>query len=364
NYRKYRIGPDTKEWAQAVFNWAIPEVRDQKFALIRELCQKYDIDGMELDFLRHWSYFRLDETTSKQRREIMTGFVRRVREALDATARAGRRRWLCVRVPALLACHDQLGIDLASMVAAGVDMVNLSASYYTTQATDLPRIRAMTLDAALFLEMTHTTLTGKGLAGSGTQPFLRTTDQQFYTTAHLAYAQGADGVSLFNFVYYRDHKIPELGPFNEPPFHVLPKLKDPDWLARQPQWHFLSGFSIKPPIKRQTLPTKIEQGQERVFSMAMAPTRYQTCDGLLRLRAEGEIGDRNWRVSANGVELAPTAYVRKPLDHPYEGYLGEPGEHACFTCPRSAVRSGDNEIRVAFTQGETVKLIYLDLTLP
>jgi len=35
--------------------------------------------------------------------------------------------------------------------------------------------------------MTHTTLTGKALGGSGTQPYLRTTDEQFYTTAHLAY---------------------------------------------------------------------------------------------------------------------------------------------------------------------------------
>ena len=67
-------------------NWAIPEVRDYKFALISEVCQNYDIDGFELDFMRHPQFFDLNETTSEQRVEIMTGFVRQVRELLNRTA--------------------------------------------------------------------------------------------------------------------------------------------------------------------------------------------------------------------------------------------------------------------------------------
>ena len=43
-------------------NWAVPEVRAQKFALIRELCENYDLDGLELDFLRFYSFFRIEET--------------------------------------------------------------------------------------------------------------------------------------------------------------------------------------------------------------------------------------------------------------------------------------------------------------
>jgi len=94
---------------------------------------------------------------------------------------------------------DEPGLDLPAFVQAGVDMINLSSSYFTCQATDLRRIRKQAPSAALYLEMTHTPMTGKALGGSGTQVFQRTTDQQFYTTAHLAYTQGADGVSLFQF---------------------------------------------------------------------------------------------------------------------------------------------------------------------
>ena len=364
NYAQYRIGPDPTDWSQGVFNWAVPEVRDNKFALIREICQQYDVDGLELDFMRHTSFFRLEETTTAQRRQVMTEFVRRVRDVLDRTAASSRYRWLCVRVPARIAGHDPLGIDLPSMVAAGVDVVNLSSSYFTAQATDLPQVRAALAHTPLYLEMTHTPMTGKALAGSGSQVFRRTTDHQFYTTAHLAYTQGAAGTSLFNFVYFRYHVMPELGPFHEPPFHVLPKLNDPDWLARQPQWYFLAGIPNRPPAGKRPLPVTLPPGGGRTFSLAMAPTEHQARDGLLRLMADSPMTGRRWQVEINGVTLDPTGFVRKPIDHPYEGYLGEAEQYACFQCPRSAVRAGPNQIHVALTQGEPVKLIYIDLVLP
>ena len=209
---EYRIGPDKRDWNQRVLNWAVPEVRNHKFAFIRELCENYDIDGFELDFMRHVSYFQLDRTTPEQRRRIMTGFVGRVRKLLDRTARNGKRRWLCVRVPAQLAAHDVLGIDLPTMVEAGVDMVNLSGYYFTVQQTDLPRIRERIPAAAVYLEMTHCTATGPSRGGYDSFSYRRTTREQFYSTAHLAYTQGADGVSLFNFMYYREHGTPGRGP--------------------------------------------------------------------------------------------------------------------------------------------------------
>lgn len=70
-------------------------------------------------------------------------------------------------------------------------MMNLSSSYFTNQHHDLAQIHRLVPEVPLYLEMTHTTMTGKALSGSGTQPYLRTVDDQFYTTAHLARQQGA-----------------------------------------------------------------------------------------------------------------------------------------------------------------------------
>ena len=96
----YRIGTDNS-WDQRVQNWAIPEVRERKFGFLQEISENYDIEGLKLDSLRHSSYFRLGETTVDQRAQIMTEFVARVRQLLDQTARRGRHRWLCARVPCL-----------------------------------------------------------------------------------------------------------------------------------------------------------------------------------------------------------------------------------------------------------------------
>jgi len=357
---EYRIGPKLGDWNQHVHNWAIPEAREHKLALIRELCAMYDMDGLELDFMRHTSYFPLDKTTSAQRRQIITDFVAEVREALDANAAEGKRPWLCARVPCLVDWHDRLGIDLAALYDAGLDMVNLSPHYFTQQHHDLPEIRKLVPQAALYLEMCHCTMTGQAMGpGRGDiRQYTRTTDPQYYTTAHVAYRRGADGVSLFNFVYYREHGHPGRAPFNEPPFHVLAHLGDPAWLARQPQWYVLAKAWNTP------LPKRFTNGQTHELALDMAPTEHQECDGLLRLRTTDDSSGCRWTVKVNGSPLVPTAFVRKPLDHPYEAGLGEPSQYACFTCPRAAVRDGVNRIAITCEEGPPVTLEYVDVVLP
>jgi hypothetical protein len=364
NYDRYRIGPDPNDWSQSVLNWAIPEVREHKFRFLREICTNYDIAGLELDFMRHWNNFDVENTTAEERCAIMTAFVARVRQLLDETTRRGEYRWLCARVPVWADVRDRQGVDLAAFAAAGVDMVNLSASYFTRQAIDLDTVRKEIPNTPFYLEMTHTTTTGRATAGSGTQPYRRTTDEQFHTTAHLAYTSGAAGVSLFNFVYYRYHKMPELGPFNEPPFHVLPRLSQPDWLARQPQSYFLAAGPSKPATAAAQLPALVKPGQTLKLELSMFPTSHQFDDGILRIMAQDRMPDGAWQVILNGAPLEPRPFIAKPLDHPYESFLGTAEQYACFICPRSAVQVGRNSISVTRSEGHAAKLIYLDCVLP
>src|ERR1700722_20164570 len=98
-HQEWRRGTDRSSWDERSLNWGVPEVVDHIFALVAEQCQKYDLDGFELDFMRNPSFFRMSETTSEQRRTIMTDFIRRVRKVLDESARGGKHRWLCARVP-------------------------------------------------------------------------------------------------------------------------------------------------------------------------------------------------------------------------------------------------------------------------
>jgi hypothetical protein len=248
------------------------------------------------------------------------------------------------------------------MVDAGLDMVNLSASYFTAQQSDMETICQLVPGAAVYLEMTHCTTTGPSRGGYDSFSYLRTTDEQFYTGAHLAYERGAAGVSLFNFVYFREHGTPGRGPFNEPPFHVLPRLGQADWLARQPQWYVLAKTWF-PPVESPQLPVRLSAGQSRMLELDLAP-RAGKDDGLLRLRTDEDSSDCRWRIQLNGHELSGTGAVLKPLDHPYVAALGEMTQYACFVVKRSVVKQGINNLAITLDDGGPVTIQYVDLVLP
>lgn len=365
DHPEFRIGPKLGSAQFQVLNWAHPEVPAHKFALLTELCENYDLDGLELDFMRFYSFFPRDTTTSEQRRSIITGFVRSVRELLHRTARGGRRRWLCVRVPGFRSAHDPLGLDLAALTAAGLDMLNLSASYFTTQQMEVAEIRRLVPETAVYVEICHSTWNGpKPAPGYDVFPFRRTTPEQFATTAHLAYARGADGVSLFNFAYYREHGGPDRGPFAEPPFAILPRLADRAALARQAQHWFLGPGWENPFAKPAALPRKLEAGAKTSFTLDLAPPGggWQR-NGRFRIQTLGPIKGGQLAVKWNDAVLVATDDASEPFPNPYPPMLGTAETLAPWVVPKSALRDGLNQVEVASTGDALVELVFLDLAL-
>lgn len=368
NYESYRIGPDPNNWDDAAFDWAIPEVINYIFSLIEEACANYDIAGLELDFLRHWVRFKTD-LPFKKRHEITSTFVARTRTMLDRTAEARGlpRRHLCIRVPANAQVRPEQGIDLTTLVEAGVDMINLSHSYFTWQDNSVSTARKeIGNEAEIYAEMTHCTNTGRATNGSGTQPYLRSTDEQFYTTAELAYEQGATGVSLFNFPYYRYHVTDEIGPFHEPPFHLLPKLKDREFLARQAPSYFISAGRNDRILGERKLPVIMNRKEDYLFEFPTSTKMPPERDGILRLRSDEPISDREIEVVCKEFSLRPIDFVEKPIPHPYDGtWLGDTEDTACFAFPKEAINGQSSlTITIRLLAGIRVRLTYLDLAFP
>jgi hypothetical protein len=363
---EYRIKPGSLRGADLVQNWAVPEVRAQKFALLRELCENYDLDGLELDFLRFYSFFRVEETTREQRCAVMTGFVKDVRALLDRTARNGKRRWLCARVPCYLEALDLLGLDLPALVAAGLDMVNASAHYFTTQQHNLAAIRRRVPDAALYFELCHTIWKGEKVqAGYDVFPYRRATREHLHTSAHLAYARGADGISLFNFAYYREHGQGEgRGSFGEPPFDALKSLRDPQTLARQPQHWFLAQGWRAPGAKPLPLPRKVEPGKPAAFVFDLAaPHDGWKRDARLRLQFDQPPGEGAWHATLNGEPLAATPDVSEPFPVPYPSMLGKSDELCAWLVPARLLREGANRVEITLNNGAAATVVFVDLSV-
>src|SRR5258706_1575579 len=301
--------------------------------------------------MRWLSFFRLEETPVDQRVGIMVGFIREVRAALDRAAGSGSRRWLAVRVPLRLSGHPTLGVDLPQWIAAGVDMVNLSCHYTTEEQSDLPRIHQLIPETPVYLEMSFTSARYAKPAGAdgpsrneNIDVYRKMTDEQFYTTAHLVYARGGSGVSLFNFVYYRSLTDKR----TEPPFHVLAHLKDPVWVARQPQHYFMSDASNPPsqpsvfgrnklltPAKASILP----------FDMA-PPTGGWTTDGRVRVQSLASFAGRHLTMRCNGRELKPMIDVGEPYAIPYVDGLGTAETQRAWGVPRALLRDGVNSFEI------------------
>jgi len=349
-----------------VFNWAIPEVREHKLALISELCEGYDIDGFELDFMRHARYFRLNETTPEQRIEIMTDFVSRVRQTLDRTAKTGQRRWLCVRVPFRIRRHPDLGIDLREWVDAGVDMINLSCHFVTEQQSDLAEVCRMVPEATVYLETTyvnHRYPKPTGPRISANEFYRKMTAEQFTTAAHLAYTRGGSGVSAFNFVYYRS--LAEAESRCEPPFDALARLRDPDWVARQPQHYFTTrcGNPSWPSLMRtDSRALRADRPVKITLNMAPPANGWQT-GGRLRVQSKTSVGDRRIVVRLNGTMLETTPDVSEPYANPYPDGLGSPETLRAWVVPADRLRDGLNAIEIEMVQGEPLVLSFVDLAV-
>ncbi|MCB1208605.1 MAG: hypothetical protein KDK97_04720 [Verrucomicrobiales bacterium] len=361
---EFRIKPGSLRGADLVLNWAEEEVREQKFALIRELCENYDIDGLELDFLRFYNFFRTEKTPLEERRKIMTSFVKEVRALLDRTARDGRRRWMCARVPCHLPALDELGIDLASMVASGLDMVNASDHYFTTQQHDLASIRKQAAGAALYFELCHTIWKGDKVAvGYDVFPFRRATPEHLHTSAHLAYARGADGISLFNFAYYRQHGAGEgRGVFGEPPFEALKALRDPQTLATEPQHWFIAAGWRAPGMKPLPVPRKIELNKPAKFSFDLAaPRAGWKQDARVRVQADKNLDDTEWTAVFNGTVIASTPDLSEPFPVAYPSMLGKPEELRAWIIPAKLLHEGKNSLEITQTAGDAVVITFVDL---
>jgi hypothetical protein len=365
DHPEFRIGPTLGSAQFQVLNWAHPEVPARKLTLLTELCENYDLAGVELDFMRFHSFFPRDTTTSDQRRGIITAFVGAVRALLDRTARDGKHRWLGARVPGFLSAHDPLGIDLPALAAAGLEMVNLSGSYFTTQQMDVAAIRAQVPQAALYVELCHSTWNGPKLAtGYDVFLFRRTTREQLATTAHLALARGADGVSLFNFAYYREHGGPGRGPFHEPPFDLLPRLADRSWLARQPQHWFLGRGWENLFAKPAVLPRRLKSGATAAFTLELAPpTDGWKLEGRLRVQTLAPMPGRRLAIRLNGTALVSSSDLTEPFANPDPPLLGTPETLAAWTVPPALLRDGANQLEVRLESGDAVDLAFLDLAV-
>ena len=216
----FEFGRQHKEWRIAGANCldpARPEVFAHRMAIFTELANEYDIDGIEFNF-RRWHRMVSDP---QQNHTVLTRMVRQTREMLDDVARKkGRKKMLLgVRVaptlsgPSLggmdMSCQD-LGLDVRTWIKEElVDYVSPSF-FWGHNPGDDPRTAefaalAKGSNVGIYPTVFSYSKWQKGnddaqrIEPDETEDLKRYRDD-ILNAALKCYAEGADGISTFNWV--------------------------------------------------------------------------------------------------------------------------------------------------------------------
>ena len=116
---EYIPAPSVEHAIRRGIDYKFPVVREHMEAVVCELFERFDVDGVELDYMRHPAFFRVEEGLACG--YLMTDFLGRVRRRLEAeSSRRGRRLELLVRVPPTLADSRRLGLDVERWIGEGL----------------------------------------------------------------------------------------------------------------------------------------------------------------------------------------------------------------------------------------------------
>lgn len=245
-------------------NYAIPEVRAHRLAMMEELLRRYPFAGLEMDFLRGPPYFppnltpaarafqapadaegrdaarwtepdpaAMDFTRDNAEAHVpaMTEFVTEARRMTERVGRElGRRIELCARVPSSLVGCRRIGLDPVAWHRRGaLDFLTVGKFLQLVQALPIEDFKRAMPGLPVCASIDY--VVGGPLIDGYFHP--RDGTAEIYRGAAAAlYAQGADGLTLFNMFAAQANGLDPAGRDwnHEEPLEVLRELGDPTTL--------------------------------------------------------------------------------------------------------------------------------------
>jgi len=273
-------------------DYAHAEVREHYRALIAESLARYDVDGLELDFLREPYLFSAGR--EQQGRVLLTAWLRTIRQLADAAAsRRGHAVKLGVRVPS---CPDTalgLGLDAPAWAAEGLVDLVVAAPRWQSIEFEIP------LRSWRELLGDRVTLAG-GLEVSyrpcGEVPARLVTAEEATGAAVAVLAGGADVVYLFNYFQHGHPQwpIPEYQ-------RLLNAFSSLDLLLALPRCHAVTGRDVVVPGAAYTPPLPAS-GSKLSFSLPLGPSPPAGWQAEATIEVAGRNADSPPpAVSVNGV---------------------------------------------------------------
>ena len=325
---------DHPEWClkgpgKYALSWVHSEVRAERFALIEETVNNYDMDGFEVDLAFDPDFFEPEEVA--ENRHIMTEFMRDVRRvAAEAAEMRGRPITLGARVLPLLSSTLDAGLDVAAWLKEGLlDFAVPNVYAHLQMDADFPFEWLVDLAQPAGCEV-YPVLGSKLESAESGAPYAGL--EHFRAAAAVYWGKGADGLYIPWFKW----------PPRTEERDILTEIADPDIVAEQPKRYVLpsrTSATDKYGYVAQ-LPIPLEVGREPpghtiCLTVADEPERARA---LLRLRLGQSTSHDSMTVSLNGRELPNESSRRTSHGYNY-AWIEYPLE-------RGLLRRGRNEVGV------------------
>jgi hypothetical protein len=329
---QFRI--DHPEWClkgrgKYAFDWTHPEVRDERFAIIEETVNKYDVDGFEIDWT-FWPHF-FEDDEAEEKAHILTEYMAKVRATVDAAStKKGKKIALGARVLPTLEGNRAAGMDVPAWIKQGsVDFVvptvyqdrQIDADFPIEWLIEAAKANGCKVYASLQDQV-------------GNESNVHANLNHYRAGAASNWGKGADGIYLPWFKWPHEAEERDL----------LGKIHDPKLLSRGSKHyvvrrdHEISAGQLY----GAQLPAKIEVGETApptVVSLNVADDFAVPTRSTLRLTLRDSTIHDEAVVTLNGQELS--------VSDAWRTTRGFTHDVLDFSLEAGALRTGANEVTVA-----------------
>lgn len=190
-------------------DYSYPEIRDLCVQYYTEVCENYDVDGIELDFFRHLFLFKnvaMGEVASGTQLEMLTSMVTEIREMTERVGmKRGKPILVLVRIPDSVEYCRAVGIDIETWMAKGLIDIIVGSGYFRLNRwkylVELGHKNGVKVYAGL----------SESRVKNESPHLIRFQNAVYRARAAAAWQAGVDGIYSFNEYNTRSRYLREIG---------------------------------------------------------------------------------------------------------------------------------------------------------
>lgn len=205
--KKVRTSYGARRWSSV--DYGVPAVRDKVFRIFQDVCSRYDVDGIEMDFFRHPVLFKPQMTgdpVTQAHCDQMTGLIQRIRKMTEEIGLKRKRPILIsVRIPDSVSYCKALGIDLNQWLKKDLIDIVTGGGYFKLEPWENLVALGNTYDIPVYACLVKRRIQSSGAPEGETMPKI------WRGEAYMAWKAGVDGIYTFNRFNPKDLIFRELG---------------------------------------------------------------------------------------------------------------------------------------------------------